>query len=249
MDIATLHSALGGHVERLRRARVEIGDGISWYGYDILGNVVHLDAVLTGENRNLARLAGGRPVADIGAADGDLAFVLEAETGWDVDILDNPATNWNGMRAVRALARQLGSRAGIHDVDLDAQFRLPRDDYGLVLLLGVLYHVQNPFYVLRALAAVSDHCILSTRVARFAGPDETAIADLPVAYLVGALETNADPTNYWMFSPAGLRLLVERAGWAILDEGSVGAVGRSDPSSPDRDERVFMLLRSTGRQG
>ncbi|MCW3015135.1 MAG: hypothetical protein JWO02_2227 [Solirubrobacterales bacterium] len=244
MDISELHAELPRQVDRLDRARREIGGGIAWYPYDILGNIVHLDGVLTGENRDLDRLAAGLPVADIGAADGDLAFILEAVGGWQVDIIDNPPTNANGLEAARALATHLASSVEVHDIDLDAQFQLPRQRYGLVLLLGILYHLQNPFYVLKGLSERADHCLLSTRVARFAGPDETPIADLPVAYLVGALETNADPTNYWMFSPAGLRLLVQRAGWEILDEGSVGAPERSDPSSPDRDERMFMLLRS-----
>jgi tRNA (mo5U34)-methyltransferase len=246
MDISELHADLPGHVARLRQARAEIGDSVRWYPYDILGNVTHLEGILTGENRDLGRLAGGLPVADIGAADGDFAFVLEHAAGWDMDIVDNPPTNMNGLEGARALAEHLGSTAQIHEIDLDAQFRLPRERYGLVLLLGILYHLQNPFYVLRGLSEHADHCLISTRVARFAGPDETPIAELPVAYLVGALETNADATNYWMFSPAGLRQIVQRAGWEILDEGSVGAVERSDPSSPDRDERMFMLLRSTG---
>lgn len=247
MDIAELHAQLPDHVERLRLAREEIGDSVRWYPYDILGNVIHLDGILKGENRDLGRLAGGLPVADIGAADGDFAFVLEHAGGWTMDIVDNPPTNANGLQGARALAEHLGSAAQVHEIDLDAHFRLPRERYGLVLLLGILYHLQNPFYVLRGLSERADHCLLSTRVARFAGPEETPIADLPVAYLVGALETNADATNYWMFSPAGLRLLVARAGWEILDEGSVGAVERSDPSSPDRDERMFMLLRSAQR--
>ena len=87
--------------------------------------------------------------------------------------------------------------------------------------------------------------MLSTRVARFAGPARTPIGDLPVAYLVAPAETNNDPTNYWMFSPAGLERIVHRAGWSILESMSVGDVEASDPSSPEHDERAFMLLRST----
>lgn len=248
MNIETLHAHLPDHVARMQAAREEIGDRVHWYPYDILGNVIHLEGILTGANRDLDRLAGGLPVADIGAADGDFAFVLERAAGWDMDIVDNPSTNQNGMQAARVLAEHLGSRAQIHEIDLDAHFTLPRARYGLALFLGILYHLQNPFYVLKGLSERADHLLLSTRVARFAGLHETPIADLPVAYLVGALETNADATNYWMFSPTGLRLLVQRAGWEVLDEGSVGAIERSDPSSPDRDERMFMLLRSTNER-
>ncbi len=81
-------------------------------------------------------------------------------------------------------------------------------------------------------------------MARFAGPERTPIADLPVGYLVAPHETNNDPTNYWILSPAGLERLVERAGWDILERLNVGDTADSDPSTPENDERMFMLLRS-----
>jgi hypothetical protein len=243
MNMDTLGAELGTHVERMKTARAEIGDGIRWYPYDILANVVHLDGLLQGELRDLDALAGGLPVADIGAADGDLAFTLEAAGGWQMDIIDNPPTNANGLEAARALRDHLGSGAGIHEIDLDRQFSLPRERYGLILLLGILYHLQNPFYVLRELAERSRHLLLSTKVARFAGPERTPIADLPIGYLVAPYETNNDPTNYWVLSPAGLERLVDRAGWDTLATRNVGNTTDSDPSF-ERDERQFMLLRS-----
>ena len=86
-------------------------------------------------------------------------------------------------------------------------------------------------------------------MARYAGAGRTPIADLPVAYLVGPEETNNDATNYWMFSPAGLERIVARAGWTVLERMSVGDVVASDPSSPEHDERVFLLLRTRAGGG
>ena len=245
MKIDDLMACLGVQVERLRSARLQIGDDIPWYQYDILANIVHVDAMLTGENRDLDRLAGGLPVADIGAADGDLAFTLEDIAGWQVDILDTAPTNMNGLQGARALRDHFGSHVEIHDVDLDRQFTLPREQYGLVFLLGIVYHLQNPYYALRELAEHSSHCLLSTKVARFAGAARTPIAELPVGYLVAPNETNNDATNYWIFSPVGLERLVQRAGWTILDQLNVGNTTASDPSSAENDERMFMLLRSS----
>ena len=244
MTIDELMDGLGEHVERLGSARREIDNDFPWYPYDILANLVHIDAMLSGQNRDLTRLAEARPVADIGAADGDLAFVLEQAGGWQVEIVDTAATNMNGLDGARALRDYFHSGVQIHDIDLDRQFRLPSDRYGLVLLLGILYHLQNPYYVLRELAARSTHCLLSTKVARFAGPAHTPIAGLPVAYLVAPFETNNDPTNYWMFSPTGLERLVERCGWSVLERLNVGDTENSDPATPEHDERMFMLLRS-----
>jgi hypothetical protein len=244
VEIDQLTANIGSQVSRLRDARIQIGDDIAWYPYDILANLIHIEALLSGEHRNLERLVQGLPVADIGAADGDLAFALEDLAGWQVDILDTPATNMNGLKGAEALRNYLGSRVEIHDVDLDRQFALPRDRYGLVFFLGILYHLQNPYYALRELASHAAHCLLSTKVARFAGPERTHIEGLPVAYLVGPYETNSDPTNYWILSPTGLERLVERAGWTILDRLNVGDTADSDPSTPEHDERMFLLLQS-----
>ena len=175
MDIAELRTRLAATAERMREARASVSEPITWYQYDILANVVHMDALLTAAHRDLDALAGGLPVADIGAADGDLGFMLEAEIGWEIDIVDNGPTNQNGLRGARALAKKaLGSRAQVYDIDLDQQFRLPREEYGLVLLFGILYHLQNPYYALRELARTARHFLLSTRVARFL-PGPTAL--------------------------------------------------------------------------
>jgi tRNA (mo5U34)-methyltransferase len=244
MNIDQLTESLPGQAERMRNARLVAGDGIAWYPYDILSNLTHLSQMLSAEYRDLDVLAQGLPVADIGAADGDLAFVLEDTSGWEMDIIDTAATNMNGLQGARALRDQLDSKIGVYDIDLDRQFTLPRERYGLIFLLGILYHLQNPFYVLRELASRSSYCLLSTRVARYAGPARTPIGDLPVGYLVAPDETNNDATNYWILSPTGLERLVQRAGWEILERMNVGNTTDSDPSAPENDERMFLLLRS-----
>lgn len=243
-DISVLVRDIEQQKRRLAAARAEVDESITWYLYDILGNLPHIDALLHGEHRNLGRLARGLPVADIGAADGDLAFVLEDIWGWEVDLIDTAATNQNGLQGARALKCVLGSRVRIEDIDLDSQFRLPRERYGLVFLLGILYHLQSPYYVLRQIARHSDYCILSTKVARFAGHERIAVGGLPMAYLVAPTETNNDPTNYWIFTPSGLQRLVSRTGWTVLDQISRGDTEMSDPSSPEHDERMFMLLKA-----
>jgi tRNA (mo5U34)-methyltransferase len=244
VNVDELIESVDPQTARLNAARAQIGDELPWYPYDILGNLAHVDALLHGDNRDLSRFAGNLPVADIGAADGDLAFVLEDLAHWDIDIIDTAATNMNGLRGARALRDHFSSSVDIYDIDLDRQFELPRERYGLVFLLGILYHLQNPYYVLRELADRSSYCLLSTRVARFAGPRRTPIGDIPVGYLVAPRETNNDPTNYWILSPAGMERLVERAGWRILERANVGNVAESDPATPENDERMFMLLQS-----
>ena len=251
MNIGDLTLDLSPYTERLRSARdsVRPTDQVDWYLYDTLANLVHLDALLSEPYRDLEALAGGLPVADIGAADGDLGFTLEHAAGWTIDIIDNAATNHNGLVGALRLKEALGSAIEIHDVDLDTQFRLPRERYGLVFFLGILYHLQNPFYALRAIAESARYCLMSTRVARFAGPDLTPIAHLPVGYLVGPTELNDDPSNYWVLTPPAVERLAERAGWKILDRLNVGDTLGSRPDSSEHDERMFMLLESEALGG
>lgn len=219
----------------------------SWYPYDTLANLSWVDRLLSEPHRRVLDFAGELPVLDIGAADGDLAFLLES-LGCEVDVVDFAPTNFNGCRGLYALRDALGSTVRIEQRDLDSQFELPHRAYGLVMALGLLYHLKNPYYFLERLAQHAQHALLSTRIASHNVPPEmegrVKLRDVPVAYLVAPHETNNDPTNFWILSEAGLRRLLDRTGWDILDYISVGATEASDPATGAGDERAFALLRS-----
>lgn len=158
--------------------------------------------------------------------------------------MDWPATNWNSLRGARRLKDLLRSAVAIHEVDLDSQFRLPRDRYGLVILLGILYHLKNPFFVLEQVARASRFCLLSTRVACQTTDGAVRLNAAPLAYLLAPDECNNDATNFWIFSLPGLLRLADRCGWNVLAQRTVGDTVRSNPSSPQHDERAFLLLES-----
>jgi tRNA (mo5U34)-methyltransferase len=237
--------ARGREFEReLSDLKRQLGPAGFWYPYSTLGNLVHLEALLTGEHRQLDAVLGDGVVADIGGADGDLAFFLE-QLGYRVHLIDNPPTNFNGLRGARMLKDALSSSVEIFEVDLDSQFTLPQARYETVLFLGIAYHLKNPYYAFEHLARSARRCLVSTRVIRFDPSKETHLRHLPVAYLVDPLETNNDPTNYWMFSETGLRRLLSRAGWDVLDFITVGNTEDSEPATAEGDERAFCLLQST----
>jgi hypothetical protein len=227
----------------LRSIKQSLHPDAEWYPYSTLSNFVHLDRLLTGPRRELLALARDRPLVDIGAADGDIAWMLDS-LGFDVDIVDCAATNLNGLRGARTLKEHLDSDVEILDTDLDSQFALPRRRYGLAFFLGTLYHLQNPFYALRHLAHNAAYAVLSTRVAQVSTDGAVRFAGLPVAYLLDATECNMDATNYWIFSLTGLKRMLDRTGWEVLELTTVGQTVDSDPASADRDERAFCLLRS-----
>ena len=256
MDSAELVTAAAAFDRKLESTKrgIDLGD-YGWYPYGSMSNFVHLDRMLTGEHRDILRYAASRPILDIGAADGDVAYFLES-LGHHVHVLENPPTNFNGCRGLYAMRRALGSKIEITEVNLDSQFHLPEERFGLTLLLGLLYHLKNPFYVLETLARSVQHMLLTTRVAQYnvaEGGENAAngvnlvrvdMSSIPTAYLVDPLETNNDPTNFWMFTQAGLRRILSRTGWDVLDFITVGVTDGSDPATLDHDERAVCFLRS-----
>ncbi len=246
-DIADLLPLAASFWERIDQAQRGLAVDFSWYRYDTLGSFCTLDRLLTGERRCLSRLIGEDPVLDVGCGDGHLALFLES-LGCRVDAIDNPGTNANEMRGVRALQGALGSSIGIHEQDIDANFWPPGDRfYGVAFLFGVLYHLKNPFQVLENLARRARYAVLSTRIARF-DPARTAdIGSLPVAWLLEDSEVSGDSTNYWIFTAAGVRRLLDRAGWEILDSLETGNTAESDPVTDAGDARFFCLARRRNR--
>jgi hypothetical protein len=173
--------------------------------------------------------------------------MLFADLGVEADAIDHRESNFNQMRGVERLSAESAGRVRALDLDLDAGFDLPRRRYGLAVFLGTLYHLKNPFYVMERLAGAAAYCILSTRIAQVTPGRALPIESEPLAYLLGAREANNDPTNFWVFSYAGLGRLIDRTGWLLVNERRVGCLEGSDPSNPAADERIFALLRSRVR--
>ena len=217
--------------------------GFEWYRYQSLTNLTHLKKLLASTEASVLEAAKQRGVLDIGCGDGDLAFLFEA-LGCHVDAVDHSVPNHNGMRGVRFLAKELGSSVGIHDIDLDTQFTVPQERYGLAVFLGILYHLKNPLYALEHLARHCDYCLLSTRVARNLPNGGGTMEGQPLAYLLDSQELNRDDSNFWIFSNTGLQRILKRTHWEVLASLNVGDTSASDPVSMDHDERAFCLLRS-----
>jgi tRNA (mo5U34)-methyltransferase len=214
-----------------------------WYPYDTMSNFLHIAPLITPECDVL--FEGGKNYADIGAADGDMAFYL-ASLGNTCDIHDNAPTNYNDLAGPRHMQRVLGLPVEVLELDLDSPFKMDRR-YDLIFLFGVLYHVKNPIYVLEQLAEASRYLLLGTRIARSFSVDGSDLSEISAAYLLEARESNNDPGNFWVFTEAGLRRLAERAGWDVVQFRTVGDVVQSNPWDADHDERAFALLRSRKR--
>ena len=224
-------------------AKRRIGNSVEWYPYDTLSALAHFDRLLGAANRHLLEpREGARRVLDLGCGDGEMSLFLEW-LGFEVVAADHPRYNHNGMRGIRALREALGSRMEIHEIDLDA-LTFPHGSYDLIILLGVLYHLRNPFYALEQMARNGTRCLLSTRVAGRLPGGKWLPKEAAWAYLLDENEIAGDDSNYFVFSDAALRLLLKRTHWRVLDYLNTGATGNSEPVRLDRDERVFCLIQS-----
>ena len=243
IDIAEIGRLAASFRKRLKAVKRRLGSKEqSWYPYDTLQVFSVLEKLLTAERRDFLQLAGGRPVLDVGCGDGDLSFFLES-LGCTVHAIDYAPTNNNQMRGVTALRAALNSSVEVFSLDLDELTALPHKGYGLTICLGLLYHLKNPYALLERLARITHYCLLSTRVSRFAPDHKTDLHNLPVAYLLDEREANSDPTNFWVFSEAGLVRILARTGWQICDYLTQGRTDDSDPSDDRRDQRAFCLLK------
>ena len=215
--LAQLAAEAGRFEARLRAAKARISEpGLAWYPYQSLSNLDTFEGVLSEENQHIFDHADGQALVDIGCADGELAFFFES-LGFRVDAIDHPIPNYNAMRGIRALKRELGSQVEIYSMNLDGSFELPKKQYELALLLGVLYHLKNPYQLLETLSKRARYCLITTAVTEFVPALEGAVRDAPVAYLADEWELNGDSTNYWICSDAGFRRLLKRTNWDIRD--------------------------------
>jgi len=228
---------------RFESIKKNVAADFAWYPYDSFVNLFAMERLRREAGLTRDELAGGLPLLDLGTADGALAFLFES-LGMTVHACDWSGANINHMEGVRRMAAALGSRVEIEDVNLDAGWTPPRE-YGLVLFLGTLYHLKNPFGVLEALARRARYCFLSTRVAEWSPDRAVELGRVPAAYLLAPGELNGDTTNYWVFTPPGLVRLAERCGWRVLSQWRSGS-RTSDPASAAGDERQFLLLESAG---
>lgn len=240
-DIAALAERAMDFRKRLEAAKVRIAStDFEWYPYDSLSNLHTLDRLLTGPCRSLLELASGKPILDIGCADGDLAFFL-ASLGRQVLAVDNPITNYNSMRGLRALNRELGGVVEIQIADLDGPFQFREHRNGLAFLLGVLYHLKNPYRMLDFLSRRAEYAVISTSITAYAPGLYESVVGTSIAYLADVYEINRDSTNYWLLSDAGFRRLLARTNWEICDYLLIGAPGATGAVG---EQRAFTLVRS-----
>jgi hypothetical protein len=251
LSVADIWKLSDNFAKALQAKKAAIPD-VNWYPYNSISSLTFLQTLTDG-----IRIPANT-VLELGAADGDISFLF-ADAGASVDAFESTQSNFNKGEGLRKLNEGFGSPVSLTFGDVDFGFTLSRD-YDLCFATGIAYHLRNPFGVYTTLAQHCRFMITNTRVIdipphanrlksyywkllwrlhRFQGRTDarTSFSRTPFAYLLNRREINDDPTNYWLFSPAGYRRLLNRCGWRIVREGSTGA----SIGSLDGDKRMWAL--------
>jgi tRNA (mo5U34)-methyltransferase len=196
--------------EEIRRRSEEI----RWYQTIDLGSGV----ITRGEDNTPVRLQridlparlDGKSVLDIGAWDGFFSF--EAERRGAARVLATDYFSWNhggwGTKEGFEFARSVtGSR--VEDLEIDVPDISPATvgQFDVVLFLGVLYHLREPFRALERVAAVTRQLLIVETVVDLLNVGRPAMAFYPTT------ELNGDPTNWWAPNIACLTQMLRACGF------------------------------------
>lgn len=152
----------------------------------------------------------GKTCIDIGAWDGFFSFQAEHRGARAVLATDHfswSGDGWGTADGFRLARELLGSDVVDQDIDVPdiAEATVGRHD--VVLFLGVLYHLQDPFAGLRAAAAVCDDTLIV----------ETTLhlheVEVPSLRFFAGTELGDDPTNWWSPNPRCVIEMLEALGF------------------------------------
>jgi tRNA (mo5U34)-methyltransferase len=188
-----------------------------WHTINLGGGLV-----TPGKGRSEKRLAmirlpdrlDGLEVLDIGAWDGFFSFECERRGARRVVAMDSSEHGVWGLGTGRQafdLAREtLGSTVEPHDGDVMALVPESVGEFDLVLMLGVLYHLEDPVAALRRVRSVTRRTLIVETHADMLSKHYPAAAFYPV-------DLYGDPSNWWGPNQAALHGMLSAAGFARVE--------------------------------
>lgn len=180
----------------------------------------------------------GRRVLDIGAWDGFFSFEAERRGAVEVVATDHfcwSGDGWGDKRGFDHAHARYGSKVNSRDLPIEAHSPRNLGLFDTVLLLGVLYHVKDPFRTLETAAAMSaDHLVIETVTALHHDP-------VPAMRLFSDRELDSDPTNFWAPNVLAIREMCTRFGFSNLTvlPGSLDFTGWKSVLRTFRNKRAF----------
>lgn len=103
-------------------------------------------------------------VLDIGAGEGAMAVALWAMGFRDITCVENRPLN---IEKAKFACEVFGAKANFMHMTVDEFFQKNEKTYDIVIFMGLLYHILNPFEVARQIGKTARHsCICETVVAQ-----------------------------------------------------------------------------------
>jgi len=220
-------------IKNLSSVSLAVPEHISWFhsfalpGGQMIDGLKTLSTLRAEADVVFADDITGKTVLDIGAWDGYFSF--EAENRGAARVLATDHFCWSGpgwgtRDGFDFMHGTLASDVESLDVDVLALDPATLGQFDVVLFLGVLYHVKDPYSCLEAAARMcSGHLIIETAPAL---PRET----LPAMRLYKPGELGGDPTNFWAPNVAALQLMLKAFGFSKVE-------ALASPVSPDNPLR------------
>jgi tRNA (mo5U34)-methyltransferase len=212
-----LSAASRGLSEKQLRAEAE---KIVWYHSMDIGGVrtQGFDNTAAQLRRiGLPESLAGMTVLDIGAWDGFYSFEAERRGAKRVVACDHQAWRsaetfgWGTGKAGFELARRsLGSK--VEDLDIEVYDLSPQTVgvFDVVLFLGVLYHLKEPFSALERVASVTRKLLIVETALDLMGLARPATAFYP------STELNGDPTNWFGPNVACVEAMLRACGFQAV---------------------------------
>lgn len=231
MQVATvrnLQESYASHLDAVdlrdpQVVRREVEQLTWWHSIDLGGGLVtpgrgNYDARLRALRKRLPDLTG-KTVLDVGAWDGLFSFEAERHGAAEVVAVDlaRPQT-------FELARRVLGSKVRYLELDVTRAEPSEVGVYDVVLFMGVLYHVANPFDLVRRVAQMTgERLILETDSAHNGWR-------VPVAEFRGTRDAVNDENygpNWWIPNLACVEAMLHTAGFAHVERVSVPPRPRS----------------------
>lgn len=156
----------------------------------------------------------GKSVLDIGAWDGFFSFEAERRGASRVLATDHfcwSGPGWGTRKGFDLIHDTLRSRVDSLDVDVLALDPERLGQFDVVLFLGVLYHVKDPYSCLEAAARMcSNHLIIETVTALHHEA-------MPAMRLFNPGELGGDNTNFWAPNLAALEVMLTTFGFTTFE--------------------------------
>ena len=180
-----------------------------WWHYIELGHGVVTPGHQGGENNpgvskkildgiNLPEDLSGKTVLDIGAFDGLFAFEAEKRGAARVLAIDNfnhlekeGKHLERGFKPLQIAREILASKIEYKELDVMDISPASIGTFDVVLFLGVLYHLKNPFLALEKIASVTKELLIVESLCINKYNNEA------VAWFFEKDEWKKDPTNWW----------------------------------------------------